>query len=270
MDLRAAHVLITGGSKGTGAALARELAGRGSRLTVIARASRELTEVAAATRGVSLAADLSDLDSVEGIVARAEEANGPLDILVNVAAMANTGPFAELTAAQLRAGVHANMLAHMEITRQALPGMLARRRGTIAVAGSLSSEVTQIHLGNYAPAKAGLTKFGSDLQGELRGSGLSVFVFVLGAIRGTQLSVEGRKDPVIEFLDQRTGDFGVITPGLIARRMADCFAGDRARATMTIPRSLAPLTQARLLPSRCLHPLMLWPAVAEARRQRSG
>lgn len=270
MKIRDAHVFITGGSKGTGAALGLELAGQGAKITILARASAELDQLAADIGAYAMPVDLTNLDSLEGVVTRAEEKNGPIDILISIAAMANTGPFIKLTAVQLRDGVNANMLAHMEINRQALPGMLARKRGTLAIVGSLSTEVTQIHLGNYAPAKAGLTKFGIDLQGELMGTGLSVFVFVLGAIRGTQLSNEGRKDPVIDFLDKRTGDFGVISPQFIAKRMTRYFASDKTKAVVTIPRSLAPITQFRLLPLRLMNPLMLWPAVAEARRQRAA
>lgn len=268
MDIRNAHVFITGGSKGTGAGLAREFARRGAKLTLLARASAELDNLAAETGALVLPVDLTNLDSLDGIVARAEERNGPVDVLISNAAIVNSGPFSQLTARELRNGIHANMLAHMEINRQALPGMLARKRGTIVINGSISTEVTQIHLSNYAPAKAGLTKFGIDLQGELKGSGLSVFVIVLGSIRGTQLSNDGRKDAVIDFIDRRTGDFGVITPELIAMRTADYVASDRENAVITIPRLLAPITKLRLLPVKLMNPLMLGPALAEAKRQR--
>lgn len=269
MDIRNAHVFITGGSKGTGAGLAREFARRGARLTLLARQSDELQKLAAETGALALPVDLTDLDSLEGVVARAEAQNGPVDVLISNAAIINSGPFSNLTAKQLRNGVTANMLAHMEINRQALPGMLARKRGTLAIVGSASTEVTQIHLGNYAPAKAGLTKFGIDLQGELKDSGLSVFVFVLGSIRGTQLSNDGRKDPVIDFIDKRTGSFGVITPELIATRMANYIASDRENAVVTIPRLMAPITKWRLIPIKLMNPLMLTPALAEARRHKA-
>lgn len=269
MDIRNAHVFISGGSKGAGAGIARELAARGARLTLLARASAELEQIAAETGAVAMPVDLTDLDSLEGVIARAEERNGPIDSMVSNAAIINSGPFTHLTAQQLRNGIHANMLAHMELNRQVLPGMLARKRGTIVINGSLSTEVTQIHLTNYAPAKAGLTKFGIDLQGELKGSGLSVFVFVLGSIRGTQLSNAGRKDPIIDFIDRRTGDFGVITPELIGTRVADYIASNREKAVVTMPRLLAPIVQFRLLPVRLMNPLMLWPALGEAKRLRA-
>lgn len=268
MDIKNAHVFVSGGSKGAGAGIAREFARRGARLTLLARPSAELDALAAELGAVAINADLTDLDSLDGIVARAEERNGPVDVMVNNAAIINSGPFNELTARQLRNGITANMLAHMELVRQVLPGMLARKRGAIAINGSLSAEVTMIHLGNYAPAKAGLAKFGVDLQGELRGSGVSVFVFILGSIRGTQLSNAGRQDPVIDFIDRRTGDFGVITPELIGKRVVDYVASDRQRAVVTIPRLLAPIIKFRLLPVIAMNPVMLFQALKEKRRQQ--
>src|SRR5262245_11506274 len=89
--LRGAHVAITGGSKGVGAALARELHARGARLTLLARPSAELETTAKETDAVPLETDLSDYDALLGLVDRVERRNGPLDILINNAALARTG-----------------------------------------------------------------------------------------------------------------------------------------------------------------------------------
>src|SRR5271168_177638 len=102
VDPRGAHVLITGGSKGIGAAMAREFGRRGARLTLVARASDELEKVAADAGAVALPADLSDLSNVEDLVGRATEANGPIDVLINNAALGMSRHFGTLSADDVR------------------------------------------------------------------------------------------------------------------------------------------------------------------------
>lgn len=265
MNIRQAHVVIVGGSKGVGAALADELAARGARLTLLARPSPELNEVAARTGGVALPVDLSDHGALDGVIARAEAANGPVDAIVNNAAMTTGGPFHELTAEQLRASVTTNLISHMELDRQALAGMVQRRRGMVQVVGSLSAEVSMIRLAAYAPAKAGLAKFAVDLQRELKDFGIGVQVFILGSIPGTQIARSVVGDPVIGFIEKRTGTIGALTPEGVAGRMADRL--DRGRSCVrTLPAMAGWITQARLVPVRLIDPLMSRPARAEARR----
>lgn len=268
MDLHSAHVAIVGGSKGVGAALAHERAHRGSRVTVLARDSNELYKVAADVGGRALPVDLTDLDSLEGLVDRIEDAGGPIDILVSNAATITPGPLAEMTAEALRAGVMTNFVSHLEINRQLAARLVERGRGTLAIVGSVSAEVSMIHLGTYAPAKAGLVKFAVDLQRELRPSGVRVPVFILGSVPDTQLSVKGVDDPVIAFIDKATATVGVLTPQKVARRIADVLASDRRSAVYAIPRLSAPLVQFRLLPLRLVDPLLVRPALKEAARTR--
>jgi short-subunit dehydrogenase len=269
MNLRQAHVLIVGGSKGVGAALAGEVVSRGARLTLLARPSPELDEVAARTGGAALAVDLSDHGALHGLIARAEAANGPVDVIVNNAAMTTGGPFQALTAEQLRASVMTNLISHMELDRQVLGGMIERGRGVVQVVGSLSAEVSMIRLAAYAPAKAGLAKFGIDLQREVKDLGIGVQVFVLGSIPGTQIARSVVGDPVIRFIERRTGAIGALTPERVARVMADHLERGRS-CVRTLPAMAGWITQARLVPVRVIDPLMSRPARAEARRLRGA
>jgi short-subunit dehydrogenase len=148
----------------------------------------------------------------------------------------------------------------MELVRQVLPGMISRGRGTITTTGSLSTEVSMIHLGTYVPAKAGLTKFAVDLQSELRGYGIRVFTFILGSVKGTALANAAIEDPVVDFIERRTGDVGVLTPEVVARRMTEVIGSDRGSALITIPKAAAGLVQFRHLTVRLIDPLMGRPA----------
>jgi short-subunit dehydrogenase len=258
--MRDTHVAVVGGSTGVGAALVRRLAEQGARITVMALASEQLDKLAAEVGATAMAIDLADLDQVAGAIARAEEAGGPIDVLVCNAATNVSGPFQNLTAAQLRDCLTVNMLAQMELIRQVLPGMIARRRGTITTTGSLSTEVSMIHLGTYVPAKAGLTKFAVDLQSELRDYGIRVFTFVLGSVKGTALANAAIADPVVDFIERRAGDAGVLTPERVADQMTEVIASNRRSAVITIPKAAAPLVQFRHLTVRLLDPLMGRPA----------
>jgi short-subunit dehydrogenase len=254
-----------GGSKGVGAALADELGMRGARLTLLARPSSQLTEAAARSGGFALPVDLSLPSALEGVIERVEAVNGPVDAIINNAAMTTGAPFHKLTAEQLRGSMMTNLLAHMELDRQVLGGMVERGRGLVQVVGSLSAEVSMIRLGAYAPAKAGLAKFAVDLQRELKDVGIAVQLFILGSIPGTQVARSVVGDPVIAFIEKRTGSVGALEPKEIARKMADQMERDRS-SVRTLPALAGWITQARLLPVRLIDPLMSRPARAEARR----
>lgn len=248
MDLRDAHVVITGGSKGIGAALARDLAGRGARLTLMARPSDELEKVVADTGGTAVAVDLSDLQSLDGLIGRVEEGNGPVDILVNNAALGMTRHFGTLSADDVRRCMTTNLLAPMELSRQVLPGMLERNRGTIANVSSVVGELAVPHLACYSSSKAGLTMFSMDLQRDVKRSNVAVTAFVLGAVPGTQIYAEGTKNEVIQALASRIEKWAKLSPEKVAQRMAESLADDRRRGVVVIPRSGAPVVRWRQLP----------------------
>lgn len=265
MELRNAHVVVVGGSKGVGAALAKDLAGRGCRVTVMARESETLSKVASDVGGNAVPVDLCDPDSLDGLIDRVEGEFGPVDILVSNAAYTKSAPFRTLSAADLRTGVMTNFFSHVELNRQVLPRMLERGRGTLAIVGSASTEVTMIHLATYAPAKSALTKFAVDLQRELRPTPIRVPVFVLGSVPETQMSTQARQDPVMDYIDQMTAKAGVMTPEFAAGRIARVLAKDGGRsAVYAVPRLMAPLVQFRLFPQRLIDPVLVRPAVRKA------
>jgi short-subunit dehydrogenase len=270
MKLQDAHALVVGGSTGVGVAIVRQLAARGARLTVLALPGQDLDDIAAEIGGVAQPIDLSDLGQVDGAIARAEAATGPIDILICNAATNTSGPFEDLTAEQLRRAVTVNMLSQMELVRQVLPGMIARGAGTITTTGSLSTETSMIHLSTYVPAKAGLTKFATDLQSELRDYGIRVFTFILGSVKGTALANAAIEDPVVEFIEKRAGDVGVLTPERVAKRVVEVLASDRRSALITIPPAAAALVQFRHLTVRLTDPFMGRSARKFKRESRSA
>jgi short-subunit dehydrogenase len=268
VKLRDAHVAIVGGSKGVGAALALELAGRGCKVTVLARDSEELRKVAAEAGGAALPVDLTDLGSLDGLIDRIESSHSPIDVLVSNAALGTTCPIEDLSAEMLRRTVSVNLVSHLELNRQLIPRLIQRGGGVLAIVGSACTETSMIHLSSYAPAKAGLVKFGLDMGNELRHTGITVPVFNIGSVPGTQLSIEGTSDPVIAYINQTLGRVGVMTPEAVASRIATVLAKGPRSAFYSVPRMQAPIVQFRQLPLRLLDPIMVRPALKAARRAK--
>lgn len=250
MILRDSHVLLTGASKGLGAALAREYAKRGARVTLLARPSPELDAVAAQTGAVALPVDLSDFDGLNDTVARAEERNGPLDALVNNAALVRLGPFSGMSNDDMRAQLFTNLLAPMELTRQALPGMLDRDHGTIVNVASLSANVSIPNASCYSVSKTGLSKFTVDLQTELKDSKVRAVLVTLGAVGGTPMIRQFEQDPRTAGIVGRFKTF--TTPAeRVAERVADAVESDK-QAVLVVPRIASPLVSYNLLPMRLI------------------
>ncbi len=248
MNLRNAHVVITGGSKGVGAAAAHEFVKRGARVTLIARPSAELHNTADAVGAVAIEADLSDLGVVDGLIARTEEVNGSVDVLINNAALGATQHYATLTAETILTVLNTNLLCPMLLTHQVLGGMLERNRGAILNVTSIAGEIAAPHLAAYGSSKAGLSHFSQQLQRDVWNSDINVTAFVLGAVPGTQIYNEGIKDSVVKKVASQMGAVSKLTPEIIATKMADKIA-EGYRGTVPMPMSSAPLAHWRRVPN---------------------
>src|SRR6476660_3261881 len=140
--------LVTGASKGaTGTAIALRLAAEGAKVAITARtvagleATRERIE-AIGGECLVLPVDLSDPDGGRGsLVGRIEDAFGPVDILVNNAAMNGYVPFDEATARDLERCLQVNLWAPWELMKAVLPGMRERARGWILNLTSFAAEL---------------------------------------------------------------------------------------------------------------------------------
>ena len=155
MKIRPGDVaLITGASRGIGRHIALALARRGMDLVLAARSQEGLDAVAAEVRAATgvtvwtLTVDLGDRAQAAALVARAEEAAGRVDVLVNNAGLEAALRPDEVTFDELGAITDVNLLAPMLLTRRVLPGMLARGRGHVvnvsSVAGLLASAYSEL------------------------------------------------------------------------------------------------------------------------------
>ncbi len=180
--------LITGASSGIGAAFARQLAGRGYDLLLVARREGRLAALSAeleARHGVTagyLVADLAHPDGVgkvEQHIARCE----PLHLLVNNAGFGATGAFSQADLERQTEMIHLHVVASVRLARAALPGMIARGAGAIVNVASVLAFVPLAGDATYCATKSYLVAFTQALQAELRGTGVRVQALCPGLTR---------------------------------------------------------------------------------------
>ncbi len=184
MDLNAKRVVVTGGSRGIGEAIARDLAQRGASLALVARNAELLEAVAASLPdAVAVPADLGDRAAVAGLIARCEAAlGGPIDVLINNAGIDAVGYFADATAEDVERIHQINLLTPIELCRQALASMTVRRTGQIVNVSSMAGSGGFTGMSLYCSTKAGLSNFTGILRRELRGTGIGTTIVELGPI----------------------------------------------------------------------------------------
>lgn len=240
-------MLVTGASRGIGEAVAREAKRRGARLSVLARASDRLTAVAEQLDAHQIATDLCDLDAVLRVIPTAEAEQGPIDVLVNNAALMGTGPLAGLSAQTLRDTLTANLLAPAELARGAADTMIPRRRGVIVAVSSFAGEMALRNIGAYSTSKGAITHFTQILQRELRGTGVRALPVLLGGV-DTELIHENDADPVAGPAAKRLSAIPADDPVVVARKILD--AVESGQRTLAIPAVGTPLMLLRNLPSK--------------------
>ena len=179
-SLEGKNALVTGGSRGIGAAIARELAAAGATVVVGYRSGKEEAEaVAGETGGRAVQADVANADDAKRLV---EEA-GDLDILVNNAGTTRDGVLARMSDDDWRAVVETNLSSVFYTCRAVSRGMMKRRAGSIV---NLSS-IVGIHGNwgqiNYAASKAGIIGFTKSLAQELGSRGVRANVIAPGYIK---------------------------------------------------------------------------------------
>jgi short-subunit dehydrogenase len=176
VELDGARVLLTGGSRGIGPFIARALIARGARVTLAARSADDLAAVRhsiGSDRVATVAGDVTSQEDREAMVAEAEAAFGPADVLVNNAGIEAILPFSEYSENDIHAMVATNLDAPIQLCRLVVPGMLARGRGHIVNVASLAGKAPTPYNTVYAATKHGLIGFTYSLRAELHRTGVS-------------------------------------------------------------------------------------------------
>jgi NAD(P)-dependent dehydrogenase (short-subunit alcohol dehydrogenase family) len=187
--------LVTGGGRGIGANIARELAAAGARVAVAARSSDELEALALEIDTYPVVADVSSRESVDALVRSVEGALGPIDLLA-----ANAG----INAEEARAWevepddwwrvFEVNVLGVYLCCRAVIPGMLQRGRGRIVITGSGAAYLPGSANSAYSASKAAVWRLGEVLARQLEGR-VPVFVISPGLVRTRMTTWAGDDAP---------------------------------------------------------------------------
>lgn len=185
----AGHVaIVTGASRGLGRAIARRLAARGLYLVITARDGEALaeitTELRGATRVEAIPGDVSELEHVHRLIARANDAFGRLDLLVNNASTLGHVPMPaveHLSPAVFQRLFETNVFAPLHLMQHALP-LLIRSGGTIVNVSSDAALNAYPGWGGYGASKAALEHLSRTLAAEVDGFGVSILVVDPGSM----------------------------------------------------------------------------------------
>jgi 3-oxoacyl-[acyl-carrier protein] reductase len=183
-ELEGQVALVTGGGRGIGAHVARELAAAGMRVAVSARSADQVEEVAAEVAGLAITADVSKRDDVESMVARVEHELGPVDLLVANAGVAIWEDTAwELDPADWWHVHEVNVFGVFLCCRAVIPAMIERGRGRIVITASGAAYLPGSSSTAYSSSKAAVTRFGETLARQLEPHRIPVFPISPGLVR---------------------------------------------------------------------------------------
>jgi len=217
-DLTGQVALVTGGGRGIGAGIARELADAGARVAVAARTREQVEKVAQEIGGLALEVDVTDRDGVEQMVSETERELGPIDLLVANAGIGTgeDGGAWTVEPEDWWRVFEVNVLGVYLSCRSVIAAMIERGHGRIVITSSGASYLPGSTNSAYSASKAAVGRFGEILAGHLGPHGIPVFVFSPGLVR-TQMT-------------SRFGDDMPWTPPELAPRLVRVLASGRADA----------------------------------------
>jgi 3-oxoacyl-[acyl-carrier protein] reductase len=211
-ELEGQVALVTGGGRGIGAGIARELASAGMRVAVTGRTRKEVEAVAAEIGGTALVGDVSRREDVERWAAEV----GEIDLLVANAGRNLREEHAWETEPDEWWNVfEVNVFGVYLSCRAVIPGMLERGRGRIVITGSGAAYLPHSAATGYSASKAAVWRFGETLAEQLDGR-IPVFVISPGLVR-TEMT-------------KRAPDDAPWTPPELAPRLVRALASGRADA----------------------------------------
>jgi NAD(P)-dependent dehydrogenase (short-subunit alcohol dehydrogenase family) len=245
-SVRGRVALVTGGSRGLGLQLARELLGRGAHVAICGRDPVSLDQARHALRGdgrlLALPCDVGDGAHVEALVAEVDRRLGPVDVLVNNAGIIEVGPLETMTLADFAHALDVMFWGPLRATLAVLPAMRARRRGTIVNVTSIGGKVSVPHLLPYCCAKFAAVALSEGLRAEVARDGVHVVTVVPGLMRtGSFLHAVFRGRPEAEFAwfaPSASLPFLTIGAEKAARQIVDAAEQGTSELTLTLPARL--------------------------------
>ncbi|MDH6143792.1 MULTISPECIES: 3-oxoacyl-[acyl-carrier-protein] reductase [Kitasatospora] len=191
-------VLVTGGNRGIGLAIAQAFAEAGDKVAITSR-SGEVPEVLAKYDVLAVSCDVTDAAQVDAALTRVEEKQGPVEVLVANAGITKDTLMLRMTEEDFTSVVDTNLTGTFRVVKRASAKMLRARRGRIVLISSVVGLSGTAGQANYAASKAGLVGLARSLAREFGPRGITVNVVSPGFVATDMtavLSEERRKEIV--------------------------------------------------------------------------
>jgi short-subunit dehydrogenase len=236
-ELQDQTVLITGGSRGLGLALAEEFAQAGARIAICARDERDLVRARQQLErlGVevcAVACDVSKPEQVERMVSSVRQQLGGIDVLVNNAGVIAAGPLLSQTIEDFQEAMDVMFWGTVHPTLAVLPQMISHGRGRIVNITSIGARVAVPHLVPYCCAKFAAAGFSEGLHAELKRFGIHVLTVAPGLMRtGSHLHAQFKgkhKQEFGWFALSGTNPLSSISARRAARKIVNATCANRA------------------------------------------
>ncbi|MFD4180658.1 SDR family NAD(P)-dependent oxidoreductase [Rhodococcus sp. NPDC058514] len=261
IDWPRSHVIVTGGSQGIGAAVARAARARGAAVSIIARGEQLLRATAEPIGAMWACADVTDPEALRRAVGRLEEQSGPCDVLVACAGTALPGRFLEVPIDEFESQMRLNYLGAVHAARAVLPAMVTRGRGHLVLTSSTVGVIGVVGYSGYGPTKAAVHELAHCLRYEVEPAGVTVAVLYPPDTDTPGFAVENTRKP-----PETVAVSGAITPVSADVVAAAVIAGiDKGRHHISVD----PLTRVLVRAGGIVEP-MLRPILARKIRRAKG
>ena len=172
--LEGRHALITGGGTGIGAAAAIELGNAGAKLSLLGRRMAPIQHTAVRTGGTAFQCDVTEAGAIDKAFDQARAANGPIDLLIVNAGIAESAPFHKMTRESWDRIIATNLTAAFECSRAAIADLLKSENGRLVFIASVASIRGVPYAAHYAASKHGLLGLTRSLAAEYAKTNLTV------------------------------------------------------------------------------------------------
>jgi NAD(P)-dependent dehydrogenase (short-subunit alcohol dehydrogenase family) len=237
MSVSGRHVLVTGGSRGIGLAIASLLAREGARVSAVSRSPD--------SEGIFCAqADVTDEMEVRRAFSECREANGPIEILINNSGIAESASLTRTDRAMWDRIVATNLTGTFLCTRDVVPAMIAARWGRVVNIASTAGLEGAPYISAYCASKHGVVGFTRAIAAELGSKGITVNAVCPGYTETEMMqravvnitTRTGRSEAVTRELLARGNPQGrIATAQEVARAVLDLIEGSHNGAAMVVP-----------------------------------
>jgi len=246
MRLEGRVVMITGASRGVGAALARQAVAKGALVALIARTADDLESLRSELGDacVVATADVSSYDEVVTAVGKLTAELGRVDVLVNNAGIGLYGAFLDAEVADVERLMQVNYLGAVHVLKAVLPGMVERRRGHIVSIGSIAGRIGAPFEAAYSATKFALAGLTEALSVELAPFGIDVTLVSPGPIDTPFFDARGH---AYERAHPKP-----VSPERVAARILSCIEGRRSETF------ISPMLRQAVIAKTLVPPLFRW------------